>query len=580
MGGAKVRAKLDCIPKQIVLLWASTLCMVACQLCAQTIPDPSPSLQHQDRQRETIRQSNEPQPRATNGLAIATPEHQKIPVEQPCVFVHHIDIQGELFTPLLNQSLNGVNGDDPPLGRCLGGQGITFLIQRVQQSLIEQGYITSQVFVPEQDLNAGTLLIVVNEGRIDQIRNESSYKIPQLAWALKQGKILNLRDIEQSNDNLNRLSSIQSKIQIEPGNEPGTSDLVVDIQTGRPVKLGFYIDDAGLKTTGELQANATLSFDNPLGLSDFFYITKGQALGEKDPGPRDSLNQILHYSLALGYWFISTTWSDNRYHQTVYGPYQSYLYRGTSHQQELSIAKVLRRDARKKTTGSFKVLARQSNNFIDDLEVLVQRRKSAAWEAGLQHSQIFQKGHLTAQIAYRQGMSGLGSIAAPESATNQGTELMRLSTASVQWAMPFNLAEHAWQYTAQIQLQRALTRLTPQDRFCLGSRTTVHGFDEQQTVCGDEGQLLRQELATVLPEVLDWVDGLQIYTALDAGRVATPATDSSYRMSGVALGFRNQHKWSINFQLQWDVFWGKPLAYPDGFVTAKNTTGFNLRAEF
>ncbi len=555
------------------------------------IPDPSQELQRQDRQRQELRERIEVQPWSPSGLATQTPPHQQLPDEQPCALIDRVVIQGVLFSEALQTALSGVNGDDPPYGRCLGSQGVTLLIQRVQQALVEQGYITSHVHVPEQDLNNGELLLQIHEGRLARITQSRAEKadaetetpLPCWVWAVREGRILNLRDIEQSSDNLQRLPSLKSKIQIEPGEAPGTSDLAVEMQATRPLRLALSVDDGGLKTTGKLQGNATLSWDNPLGLGDLFYFTKGQELGDKDSGPRGSRNQIVHYSVPWGYWLLGATLSENQYRQTVYGPYESYLYSGTSSQQELSLSRVLHRNATSKTTASIKGFERQSNNYIADLEVLVQRRRTTGWEAGLQHLHYFESGTLTAQMAHRQGNASAGTPEA-EGGSGQTSDRIRLTTGFVQWVMPLNSGGHAWQYSTQGQWQWAQTSLTPQDRFCLGSRATVRGFDGQQTMCGDRGQLWRQELATGLPtavhETLGFTKGMQAYAALDAGRTTSPGQDSAYRLSGMALGLRGSHKVNEAYPLQWDVFVGKPLARPDGFTTAEHTAGFALRAEF
>jgi hemolysin activation/secretion protein len=563
-------------------------CLLAAPVSAQTvIPDPSPELQRQDRQRQELRERIEIQPWSPSGLVTQTPPHQQIPNEQPCALIDRVVFQSVLFSEALQTALSGVHGDDPPYGRCLGRQGVTLLIQRVQQALVEQGYITSHVHVPEQDLNNRELVLQINEGRVARISVESNNKpetpLPRLVWAVRDGRILNLRDIEQSSDNLQRLPSLKTKIQIEPGEAPGTSDLVVSMQATRPLRMGLTMDDGGNRTTGKLQGNATLSWDNPLGLGDLFYYTKGQDLGDKDNGPRGSHNQIAHYSIPWGYWLLGATLSDNQYNQTVFGPYEAYLYSGTSSQQELSLSRVLHRNAASKTTGSVKGFVRQSNNYIADLEVLVQRRRTTGWEAGLQHLHYFEAGTLTAQMAYRQGNATVGTTEG-EGGSGQSTDRIRLTTGLLHWVMPLNTDGHAWQYSTQMQWQWAQTPLTPQDRFCLGSRATVRGFDGQQTLCGDRGQLWRQELATGLPsaihQVLPVSSGMQVYAALDAGRTTSPGQENAYRLTGMAFGLRGSHKVNDAYPLQWDVFVGRPLSHPGGLVTAKHTAGFALRAEF
>lgn len=458
------------------------------------------------------------------------------------------------------------------------------LIQRAQQALVAQGHITSHVHVPEQDLNSGALVLRIYEGRVARIQAKSKdTSLPRWVWAVREGGTLNLRDIEQSSDNLQRLPSLTTKIQIEPGEEPGTSNLAVDMQTSRPLRLGLSMDDAGMKSTGKLQGNATLSWDNPLGLGDMAYFIQGKGLGQQDPGPRGSRNQVFHYSAPWGYWLLGVTLSDNQFRQTVFGPFESYLFRGTSKQQEISLAHVLHRDAVSKTTANVKRFERQSNNYIADLEVLVQRRQATGWEAGLQHLHYFEAGTLTAQVAYRQGHATAGTTEA-EGGTGQSTDRIRLTTGLLHWHMPWTTDGHAWQYSTQMQWQMAQTPLTPQDRFCLGSRTTVRGFDGQQSLCGDRGQLWRHELATSLPAAIQQMrpiwSGMQVYAALDAGRTTSTGQENADRLSGMAFGLRGSHKVNDAYPLQWDVFVGKPLSHPTGFTTAGHNAGFSLRADF
>ncbi|MCW8209310.1 ShlB/FhaC/HecB family hemolysin secretion/activation protein [Verminephrobacter aporrectodeae subsp. tuberculatae] len=573
-----------CMQRRLSLALA---CCLGASVHAQTgIPDPSPELQRQDRQRKELRQQMEEAPaQSAPGPLTKTPVHQRLPDEQPCALIHRVLIQGVLFSEGLQSALSGINADDPPYGRCLGSQGVTLLIQRAQQALVEQGYVTSHVHVPEQDLNTGELLLQVNEGRVARIRAESAgVSLPSWVWAVREGDILNLRDVEQSAENLQRLPSLKTGIRIEPGEAPGTSDLVVDMQPGRPWRLGLSMDDDGLRTTGKLQGNATLAWDDPLGLGDSLSIAKGRDLGQKDSGPRGSRNQIVRYSLPWGYWLVGATFSDNRFGQTVYGPYESYLYSGTSGQKEFSLSRVLQRGRRSKTTASFKGFMRQSNNYIADLEVRVQRRRSAGWESEIQHLQYLQAGTLMAQLAYRRGTGAFHAQPAPEEFTGRGTARMGLTTGLLHWVMPLNTEGHPWQYSTQLQGQWTRNRLTPQDRFCLGSRATVRGFDGQQTVCGDRGQLWRQELTTGLPAALDLARGVQVYAALDAGRSTTPEQDRAHRLSGMALGLRGQHKVAdadpVPYSVQWDVFLGKPLSRPEEIATAKRIAGFSLRVEF
>lgn len=128
----------------------SALCLSASVAAQSGIPDPSPELQRQDRQRQELRERIEVQPWAPSSLPTQTPPHQQLPDERPCALIDRVVIQGVLFSEALQTALNGVNRDDPPYGRCIGSQGVTLLIQRVQQVLVEQGYTPAMCMCPSR----------------------------------------------------------------------------------------------------------------------------------------------------------------------------------------------------------------------------------------------------------------------------------------------------------------------------------------------------------------------------------------------------------------------------------------------
>lgn len=549
-----------------------TIHVANAQTYGETSPTPDSTLQRQQQQRQQLRQQMETQTWVPSLTAAQPVERQRLPVEQPCRTINQIIIQGNLASNTLYDALSGPDGGDPAQGKCLGSTAITMLIQRVQEALLAQGFITSQVAAPEQDMSTGVLVLEIREGRIAKLRpKHKDTHLPKLAWAFATADVLKLQDIEQSSDNLQRLQSWHPQFQIEPGETAGTSDVIIDLEASRPIRISLQLDDNGSKTTGKNQGNATLSWDNPLGLADMFYVTQGQDLGDRAPGPRGSDNQIIHYSLPWGYWLLSTTASHNVYHQTVFGPYQSYLYRGNSRQKELALQRVVHRNGTSKTTAALKTYLRQSSNYIDDLEVQVQRRRTAGWEASIQHQQYFASGTLAAQLAYRRGTGAFNAQPAPEESIGLGQARMQVINGQLHWTT----SVYNWQYSSLLQWQWRLTPLTAQDRFCVGSRSTVRGFDGQQTLCGDQGQLWRQELAaTIHTAPLT----LQPYVALDGARTSTPGLPPQ-TMSSAALGLRSLVQRANHYFLHLDFFVGKPLSRPEGFAN-HTTTGMNIRAEF
>lgn len=209
--------------------------------------------------------------------------------------------------------------------------------------------------------------------------------------------------------------------------------------------------------------------------------------------------------------------------------------------------------------------------------MIVQRRRTAGSEFNLQHLRHTAFGTVQLQWVHRKGRDAWGDADLPNT---YGRQPLRLDQVHVSWSLPLSTGAAAWRYSTQIQGQWARSPLGPQDRLCLGGRYSVRGFDGQQTLCGDRGQLWRNEIAATLPALISPLSGTQAYLAIDAGRAMTPGQDDAYRLSGMALGLRGHHKLSDTYPLQWDLFVGRPLSHPEGFTTARRTTGFSLRAEF
>jgi hemolysin activation/secretion protein len=322
-------------------------------------------------------------------------------------------------------------------------------------------------------------------------------------------------------------------------------------------------------------AQATVSWDSPLGLSDLAYISVGQDAGRRQAGPRGNDSQTLHYSIPWGYWLWSVTASRSDYRQTIAGAFQSYLYSGQTQSQDIQLGRVVHRDAHSKTSLQLKGFSRRSLNFIDDTEVQVQRRQTAGWEASILRLQRLGQlaGDLT--MSFRQGTGAFGAMPAPEERFGEGSARMQIGTAAInlQWPLPLPARLTAI-HNLRVQINK--TPLVPQDRLCLGGRYSVRGFDGRQTLCGDRGYLLRNELLWTVNE------SMSTYAALDGGRVGGRSAQElpDRFLSGYALGLRGQGRVASEVALSLDAFLSRPLSKPAFLSTASTTAGFSLSLNF
>ena len=539
-------------------------------------------LQRQQQQEQQLRQQQE----RTPDVRLSIPEKEtakSVPIEAPCFVIEHLQLESfsEAPNPEFDWVVEQLTSPEAPgvMGKCIGAQGVAWLIERAQKLLVDRGFVTSRVLAAQQDMSQGTLTLTLILGRIRAIRLKEPVDprgFLSNALPMQAGDILNLRDIEQALENLKRVPTAEADIQIEPAQgedaQLGDSDLVVSYLQKFPLRLSVNADDSGSQATGKYQGSVTVSYDNALTLNDLFYVTNTNGLGGGDSGPRGTHASTVHYSLPFGYWTLGATSSSSNYFQTVAGLNQNYVYRGTSENNDIKLNRLLMRDGKQKLNLAVRAFQRKSNNYIDDTEVNVQRRVVGGWDSNLNHKTFIQNATLESNFTYKRGTGAFGSIPAPEQTFNNGTSRFELMTADANLALPFKVGDQGIRYNTSWRIQKNITPLTPQDRFVIGGRYTVRGYDGESVLSAERGWFWRNDLSFTLGD-----SGQELYAGLDTGQVGGPSSQLlvATRLSGAVLGLRGAiHK------LSYDIFIGSPVNKPENFKTAGSTAGFSLNASF
>lgn len=538
---------------------------------AQSADAAAQELLRQQARERALREQQETRPDVRLPRAeVPLPEH--LPRgEAPCFPVQAIKLDGD-DSAYFHWALKAANpAGDPAIGRCLGTGGINVVMKRIQNAIVARGYVTTRVLAKSQDLRTGVLTLTVVPGRIHAIRFAPGVDGRATSWRTalpaRPGDLLNLRDVEQALENFKRVPTADTDIQIVPaqGNaQPGDSDLVIVWKQARPWRVAVTLDDSGSDATGRLQGGTTVSLDNLMAWNDLLYANLGETVLEG--GHKGTHNATLHYDVPYGYWLLGATASNYAYHQTVAGYSENYVYSGTSHNADLKLERLLYRNATMKVAAYARAWERDSRNFIDDTEVLVQRRRQGGWEAGLTYKQFLGAATLDVDAAYRRGTGAFNALHAPEELFNEGTSRTEVITAGAQLGLPFRLGSAQFRYLASWRAQWNETPLVPQDRFAIGGRFTVRGFGGDLQLLGDRGQVLRNDIG--------WLVGAQeLYLGADVGHVGGPSTQGQlgHTLVGGVLGWRGSwRRWS------WDAFVGAPIVRPKHFENGSPTEGFNL----
>lgn len=207
-------------------------------------------------------------------------------------------------------SLSGVPGEEQAaitaqLERFIGKektfQDLLDAAATVRSHLNARGYLLAQAYIPEQKLQDGIVEIVVLLGRLGRI--ELNYddetrvarsRIQAHLDRLKPGETLRTGDLERVLFLINDLHGVRASSTIRPGLEPGTADLIVDVQPDPVLSGQAQVDDMGSRYTGTVRVNGNLVVGSPLGMGDSLSL---RAMYGQDQGIRFG---SLSYVIPLG----------------------------------------------------------------------------------------------------------------------------------------------------------------------------------------------------------------------------------------------------------------------------------------
>ncbi len=595
-----MKLPLSYLPNIRFLSWCCLLAGIIAPATLLASPNPAEIRMQQDiqqRQREEqLRQTMQPE----SDVRL----HQKNTGEtvnqlmgddssQPCFAINEVVLEGEHHARFQFALKRALRETGFQAGKCLHAGDINHIMTVAQNILIGRGYTTTRILAAPQDLNSGKLVLTVLAGYLKNVEMDMSQANQthagriaafQNEFPTRSDGILNLRDLEQGLENLKRIPTVEADIQIVPvEGVPNQSTVLVKWQQRLvPYRLSVGMDDSGTKATGKYQGNVTFSADNPLGLSDLFYVNYGRSIGNV-PDETDSSgslkkggthNYALHYSVPFGKWTWAFNHSGYRYHQAVAGLSAAYDYNGKSYNTDLGFNRLIYRDAKRKTHVGAKLWTRETQSYIDDAEITVQRRRTAGWLAELSHKEYI--GNSTAQfkIAYKRGTGMSDALRAPEEAFGEGTSRMKIWTASADVNTPFQIGKQLFAYDTSVHAQWNKTPLTSQDKLAIGGHHTVRGFDGEMSLSAERGWYWRNDLSW------QFKPGHQLYLGADVGHVSGQSAKwlLGQTLAGTAIGISGQIKLVGN--LHYDIFTGRALKKPEFFQSRKWASGFQVGYTF
>ena len=455
---------------------------------------------------------------------------------------------------------------------------ITNIRNAFQRKLLDKGFVTSQVYIPEQNLNAGTLQFMVIPGRVEDIQySDSSAHGPwRTAFPVRPGDILNIRDVEQGLEQMKRVSSQSVTMKLLPGTSVGTSIIELSIKQDKPVHGSISFDNSGLESTGVYQGSFTTSFDQVFRANDTFTMSlSGDLSGAGSiKGTRAA---SLNYVIPHGKDTFSLSFSKSRYHQTIQSNPYDFTYSGKSTTMKAKWNHVWSRTQREKRAFDISISTRHNHRFVNDMEIPVQALRTTSMEFGVSNRKYIGNATLYSRLGFQWGIGALGAQPEHKASVAMGgpTSRYHMWLVDVDYRKPFIMGHRPASFTSSFHGQwvQGGKRVYSVDTINIGNRYSIYGFDGEYTLIGDSGWYVRNEVSSVIPRL-----NTEVYLGLDVGAVYGKSTEAlvGKTIAGTALGVRGNYASGLLF----DAFVSTPLYKPQGYHTKKFYSGFTVGYRF
>ncbi len=479
------------------------------------------------------------------------------PQETPCFQINELILSDDFLD---NNELKKIKNQ--VVGQCLGMNGLKKAAVLFQDYYINAGYITTRVEIPTQDLSTKKLKLTVVPGRISEIVVAGN-DISKWILPFSDGDILNIRDLEQGLENIQRTPEVDVKINILPGSENGSSKVVINTQRKKKWSLRASYNNFGDQSTGSELIGGTSYLYNVTGLSDFFYLagTGSQTGGYK--------NVSTYYSVPFGYYDLSLYYSKSKSHQGIDIGAYTFDYIGKTEYFSLKGNRMLYRNVNSKLSASAELIRRKYDYTLGGTELVLQKRDMGNVRLGVNYKRNFTGAALDSTVTWQRFTKAFGGTDTPDMRTgtvSKESQIVNLNVNYVKWLtmLPVNAY-----YELNFGAQYSPDNLTLQDQFTIGDRWSVRGFQNSDGIYGNKGFFLQNTLNAVTG-----YKGLIPYIGADYGQIIgkLPSQNlSGKKIMGGILGVKGAVR-----ALEYDASVSAHFIYPNNLDVDEYKLNFNF----
>lgn len=167
-----------------------------------------------------------------------------LPYDEVAFAIRHILVKSEAPQLTVYQDKLAVYEE-----RRIGAKGINALVMQLTDALVADGFITTQVSVPDQDITSGSLILEIHPGRVETIRFSKpvTWGTWRNAFPIGKGDILNVRALEQGLEQMKRVSNQDVSMKLLPGTDKYSTIVELTRTESAPFTIGLSVTMVDIK---------------------------------------------------------------------------------------------------------------------------------------------------------------------------------------------------------------------------------------------------------------------------------------------------------------------------------------------
>ena len=471
-----------------------------------------------------------------------------------CIFV-------ESITFLDAQSLSNLRKKrlaSPFIGKCIDADLLAELIKKVSEFYHQNGYTTTQILIPNQNLQSGIIKLQIIEGRIEKItlkttskqeNQDTAAKVKNLkkknfklnnssdhfftgensieksisggsiksetltkehdfeslidkmqkfsAFGNLSGEVLNLNDINQGIYQLNRLQSNSAVMKIKPGNEIGKSIIEIENSKKFPAKLTLSKDNLGNQFTGIQRTNFSSNFDNLLFLNDNLNLNYSTNLHDQNK-VKDIKSFSGSLSLPFKYNTFSYDYSHSMFRGQNSGSNGTSIMTGFSQSSKITFDRVFISNTKIRLSSNASLVNKSSGSYLNGEKITTSQRRLSILNLGFSASSSISD---TANFYFSPSfVKGLRILDSEKDRPYSSNTTPKAQFEAVKLYSNFSKKltipkiNSQFSFVSEINAQHSKKTLFGSEQFSVGGYYSVRGFRENY-INGDSGYNFRNKIS-------------------------------------------------------------------------------------